>query len=213
MGCDIIGDKKISLRPVGKLRKQKTKIEMQNKNRKSIRLKEFDYSEPGDYFITICVDDRSCLFGEIVDSEMILNEAGKMISKWWLELKDKFSNVYLDEFIIMPNHIHGILTILCEEDNSSTVGEPLCGLPENGRPHRAAPTISDIIDWFKTMTTNQYIRNVKINGWKPFNKQIWQRSFHDHIIRNDYDLEEIRTYIISNPAIWDRDKNNPKNIS
>lgn len=181
-------------------------------NRKPIRLREFDYSEPGDYFVTICVDDRSCLFGEIENFEMVLNEAGKMIGEWWLELKNKFPNTYLDEFIIMPNHIHAILTILCEEDDSSSVGEPLCGLPDSGRPRRAAPTISEMIDWFKTMTTNQYINGVKTRSWKPFNKRIWQRSFHDHIIRNDDDLEEIRTYIISNPAMWDRDRNNPKNL-
>ena len=80
-----------------------------------------------------------------------------------------------------------------------------------GRTHRSAPTISQIIQWFKTMTTNQYIQNIKNNNWRPFNRNLWQRSFHDHIIRNDKSLHKIRKYITDNPANWADDEENTKN--
>jgi putative transposase len=176
----------------------------------SLRLKEYDYSQAGAYFVTICTRDRECLFGDIVDGEMRLNNAGRMIQRWWYESAEKFKNIELDQSVVMPNHFHGIIKI---------VGAALCGRPENntyhgktGQPHRVAPTLGDIIDWFKTMTTNEYIRNVKLRDWPSFYGKLWQRNYYEHVIRNDDDLNRVRQYIIENPMKWYEDKDNPANI-
>ncbi len=185
-------------------------------HRHSLRLKGYDYSQSGAYFVTICTQGRECLFGDVVDGEMRLNEAGCMIQKWWNESAEKFKNAEVDEYAIMPNHFHGIILI---------VGAALCGRPEinvqpsttentkAGQPHRVAPTLGNIIDWFKTMTTNEYIRNVRQKNWTPFNGKLWQRTYYEHIIRNEQSLQEIREYITNNPAKWAEDENNPVNIA
>lgn len=121
-------------------------------------------------------------------------------------MTNKFGNIELDEFIIMPNHIHGIIFI---------VGATLCGRPdlinqqppEEGQPRRVAPTLGDIMDWFKTMTTNDYIACVKQYGWPRFNGKLWQRNYYERIIRNEPELNKIREYIINNPLNWDTDEN------
>ncbi len=95
-------------------------------HRQSIRLKEYDYSQNGVYFITICTQNKECLFGEIEDGEMRLNDAGKIIDRWWHKMKNKFPNIELDEYIIMPNHFHGILII----QNVDPVGAILCNRPQ-----------------------------------------------------------------------------------
>lgn len=165
------------------------------------------------YFITICTQNRECLFGEITDGAMQVNFAGKMIQKWWSELIKKFKDIELDEFIIMPNHIHGIILI-------NIVGATLCGRPDlmneqyqkTGQPHRVAPTLGDIMDWFKTMTTNEYIVGVNMHGWPRFNGKLWQRNYYEHIIRNGDDLNTIREYIAMNPMRWAEDEENPNRL-
>jgi putative transposase len=138
--------------------------------RRSIRLRVYDYSQAGAYFVTICTKDRECLFGDVLDGGMRLNDAGGMVQKWWHESAEKFRDIELDQSVIMPNHFHGIIKM---------VGAALCGRPENnihpsktGQPHRVAPMLGDIIDWFKTMTTNEYIRNVRLQTWPPFNGKL-----------------------------------------
>ena len=160
-------------------------------HRRSIRLKGYDYSQPGAYFVTLCVQERECLFGEIVDGEMQLNDAGRMIEHWWGELTRKFSSVALDEWIVMPNHLHGLLFFR----------------PTPQTPDR--PTLGTAINWLKTMTTNEYIRGVKSLAWRSFPGTLWQRDFHDHIVRNDEELKSIREYIRQNPARWAWDRENP----
>jgi len=183
-------------------------------HRRSIRLKGYNYSEAGAYFVTICTQDKECLFGKIVEGKIIMNSAGEMIQKWWIELTNKFRNIQMDEFIIMPNHMHGIIFI---------VGAALCGRPdtmdgkyqktgqpcssEEGQPHRVAPTLGGIMDWFKTMTTNDYIACVKQYGWPRFNRKLWQRNYYERIIRNEPELNKIREYIITNPLNWATDEN------
>ena len=137
---------------------------------------------------------------------MQLNGGGKVIKRWWVEITKKFSNTEIDEYIIMANHFHGILLFV---DNP--VGATLCGcpLPPNGHPHRGAPTLGDVIDWFKTMTTNEYIKGVKSNVFQPFISKLWQRNYDEHIIRNDDELNRIRQYIIENPIQWEMDRENP----
>ncbi len=200
---------------------------MPNKNynskihhRQSIRLKNYDYVSDGAYFLTICVQNKEHRFGDIIDGKMILNSAGEMIKKWLLELKNKFENIELDEYIIMPNHIHLIIFII--------VGVDLCVNPKcatkqdlsriQGR-HTGLPlrlrqqtNIPQIVQWFKTMTTNEYIRNVKQNNWKRFDQKLWQRNYYDRIIRNEKELDKIRKYIFENPPKWELDKNNPENL-
>ena len=172
-------------------------------HRRSIRLKRYDYSQNGAYFVTICVQNREFLFGKIENGKMILNNAGKMIEKYWREIPEHYPNVILDVFVIMPNHMHGILII----DN---VRVPLVGTHQKGQPQGIAPTrkntIGDIIGAFKSLTTNEYIRGVKNGKFPPFEKRIWQRNYHEHIIRNEQSLEKIQNYIIHNPQKWQDDK-------
>jgi REP element-mobilizing transposase RayT len=161
-------------------------------HRQSIRLKGYDYSQPGAYFITICTNNRELLF----ESESVQN----LLETFWKKLPAKFPIVQLDEFVVMPNHIHGVMII---------IGQPH-GV-EKGRPHGVAPTLGDVVDWYKTMTTNAYMNGIKNNQWTPFNERFWQRNYYEHIIRDEDNLNRIRQYIIDNPMKWDEDENNPKN--
>ncbi len=190
----------------------KSKFDPQKHHRRSIRLKGYDYSSEGAYYITIVAQGRECLFGEIVYGGMILNDAGQMIVKWWNELPNKFPNIVLGEFVVMPNHFHGIIFIM------ETVGADLRVCPDDeenvsaqkgehvGSPPRTS--LSRIIQWFKTMTTNEYIRGVKQLNWKPFVGKLWQRNYYEHIIRNEKDLQRIADYIVANPSRWNEDDNN-----
>jgi len=173
-------------------------------HRRSIRLKGYDYSQAGAYFVTMCAQNRECLFGEIANGEVCLNDAGAMIVRWWDELSNKFPTFEPDAFIVMPNHIHCIIVIV-------NVGTTLRGRPDDGQPHRVAPTLGDIIEWFKTMATNEYIRGVKQLGWKPFDKRVFQRNYYEHIVRNERELNAIRAYFQNNPANWAADMDNLKN--
>jgi putative transposase len=176
-------------------------------HRRSFRLKGFDYSADGAYFVTVCAQGRECLFGRIVNGGMELNEAGWMVETWWREMSNKFPSVGIDTFVVMPNHFHGIVCI---------VGATLCGRPvadkEEGRPHRVAPTLGDIIDWFKTMTTNAYIRGVKQSNWPSFPGRLWQRNYYERIIRDEVEFDAIRKYIVENPMKWVEDTENPSNV-
>ncbi len=151
---------------------------------------------------------------------MGLNEAGCMILQWWNELPNKFPTIQTDESIIMPNHFHGIIVII-DVVGATLRGRPmfptLRGRPNpvqytNGRPHRGAPTLGNMVDWFKTITTNEYIRGVKKHNWTPFTGRFWQRNYYDHIVRNDVDLLHVRQYIADNPLAWELDENHPANI-
>ena len=186
-------------------------------HRRSIRLRDYDYSRSGAYFVTICKHNRECLFGDVVSEKLQLNLAGQMVEKWCLELMNKFPFVKIDTHVVMPNHFHGIIA----------VGAALCGRPEkdegrtnkeegqphnnNGQPHRVAPTLGNIVNWFKTMTTNEYLRQVKQNNWHPFKGKLWQRNYYEHIIRNENELNRIREYINNNPLQWNMDELNPFN--
>ena len=179
-------------------------IDKQDNRRHSTRLKEYDYSHPGAYFVTICTQNRECLFRDVADSETVLNDAGLMIEKWLHELPNKFKGIALGEYIIMPNHIHYII------ENPGPVGADLCVCPRNpDKGEHAGSPLQKTVQWLKTMTTNEYIRNVKRNGWKPFNDKLWQRNYYEHVIRNEKDLADIREYTLNNPAHWNEDDYNP----
>lgn len=176
--------------------------------RKTIRLKGYDYSRAGLYFITICIQDRLCLFGKIENESMILNDAGNMVNQWWNELKNKYNFIELHEQIIMPNHFHGIIQIL-STDTSVQAHRSVNGQTHrsvNGQTHRSAPTVNSIVQWFKTMTTNGYIRGVKNYGWPRFHKKLWQRNYYEHIIRNETSYLQVSEYIQTNPLKWQDDR-------
>ena len=178
--------------------------------RRSIRLPGYDYSKSGAYFVSICAKDRKCLFGEIVNQEMVLNDAGRMVKKWYPELENKFQDIRCNEYIIMPNHSHVIITNM----GKAPVGADLRVCPDYKRhehtsgEHTGSP-LQRVIQWFKTMTTNEYIRGVGRHGWTPFPGKLWQRNYYEHFIRDEKELTRIREYIKNNPAQWDADKDNP----
>ncbi len=165
-------------------------------HRKSIRLKNYDYSQAGLYFITICTENRYCLFGTIQDNNMALNNAGNMIASHWRELPNRFPAVVLHEYVVMPNHFHGII---------ESVGAIPCGCPD-GAGTRPAPTIGDVVGAFKSLSTNEYIKKVKQNNWQPFAGKLWQRNYYEHIIRNEESYLTIAEYIQNNPLRWLEDK-------
>ena len=173
-------------------------------NRQSIRLKGYDYSQAGLFFITICTQNRVCLFGDIKNNEMTLNSAGKMIESEWINLKNRFPNIELHEFVTMPNHFHGILEIV--ENGQHENGQHENGQHENGQPQGIAPTVGDMMGAFKSITTVEYIRGVKNWGWPPFDGKLWQRNYWEHIIRDSNSYKNISEYIVSNPQKWKNDK-------
>jgi REP element-mobilizing transposase RayT len=189
--------------------------------RKSIRLKNYNYASKGFYFVTICTQNRKCLFGNIVDKKMVLNDVGRMVKYIWQLLPNRYA-MELDAFQIMPNHIHSIVQItvgatlvVARSMRAGIKPELRAGIkPELRAGIKPAPTatLGNIIGAFKSLTTHKYINGVKNNNWPRFNKRLWQRNFYEHIIRNENDLNRIRKYIKNNPKTWDRDKNNPKNL-
>ena len=150
-------------------------------HRRSIRLKGYDYSQVGLYFITICCQDRACLFGDVVNGEMVLNDAGMMVENEWLKLPSRFQNIQLHEYVVMPNHFHAILeivwaTLVVTQNETVTRNgdDSQNGQPQNGQPQGIAPTqtIGDMMDAFKSITTVEYIRGVKTLGWQPFDGKL-----------------------------------------
>lgn len=208
-------------------------------HRRSIRLRHYDYEKAGFYFVTMCVEGRECICGEIREGEMILNDAGRMVAEWWSELPKKFENVIIDSHMIMPNHFHGIIALvgadLCVRPGSKNLTD-LCVRPDSTGPggrqfgekdrgkgaygkgahadkgaHAGAP-LHVVVQWFKTMTTNAYIRGVKEADWPPFAGRLWQRNYYERVIRDEDELKHVREYILENPRMWEMDKENPANI-
>jgi len=181
--------------------------------RRSIRLKGYDYSQAGLYFLTLCVKDKEHLFGKNEKGEMILNECGQMIERWYNKLPEKFTDIHCHEMVIMPNHLHCII------ENIGFVGADPRVCPVSYPDAAASAEHSDkhglgghtgsplhgVVQWFKTMTTNEYIRNVKNLRWPPFKGRLWQRNYYEHIIRNYQSYEKIAEYICKNPARWQED--------
>ena len=173
-------------------------------SRKLNRLKPYDYSMPGYYFVTICTDNRK-LFGSLRNGELKINKKGKLVKQKWIEIPNHFKDVELDEYVIMPNHIHGIIII------NENVGDTKYNL-NVGDAKFASPTdrtkmlLSVIIQQFKRICTIELKRYFEI----PY--KIWQRSFYDRIIRNEKELHHIRRYIKQNPLKLTLDMEIPENI-
>jgi len=192
--------------------------------RTSIRLSDFDYSSPNWYYVTICTHERENLFGQIKNEEMISNDIGTMINKWWYKLPEKFPWVKLSHYILMPNHLHGVIRIVGAIPRNRPLhhtGENMVSpLPINTYDggHTGENMVSplpinntydglgQIISWFKRMSINEYINNVKTNNWPRFNQRLWQRNYYEHIIRDERELAHVRQYISDNPKNWNVDK-------
>ena len=182
--------------------------------RHSIRLTGYDYSQSGYYFITLVTQNRKKLFGEIHNNKMELNNVGLMIDIEWNTTPKRFKHTVLDQYIIMPDHFHGIIQIISNDiiseynnnDGSTYVSNKTDNVYIGSRCMGTSPipagktTLFDIVGAFKSITTNVYINGVKNNNWPRFKKRLWQLRFHDHIIRNENDLNRIRQYIIANPV-------------
>lgn len=190
----------------------KTKYNPNIHHRKSIRLKEYNYSQAGLYFITICCQNRICRFGNVVDGEMMLNEFGIVAYNEWVKLSERFSNFELDVFQIMPNHMHGIILL-----NDISVGAGVnpaqndLYTQNDGKPNdnnrttaRVAPTVSNIVGAYKSLVANGCLDIFKSQN-ETMGK-LWQRNYYEHIIRNEKSYQTITEYIINNPAKWVDDK-------
>ena len=173
--------------------------------RRSVRLKCYDYSQPGAYFITICTHDRECIFGDVVDGEMRLNEFGKVVAKCWDDLRDHYPLVATDAFVMMPNHVHGIVVLTDDADNVGAGFEPA---RKTCMKHVVARRpLSEIVRGFKTFSSRRVNEMRGMRG-----TPVWQRNYYEHVIRNEKELTEIRHYIINNALKWDVDEENPKHM-
>ncbi|KAA3596336.1 MAG: hypothetical protein DWQ06_15790 [Calditrichaeota bacterium] len=167
------------------------------KNRKLNRLKNYDYSQNGFYFVTLCTKNRIEYFGRIENGKMILNEFGEFAEKCWYEIPEHFPNVRLDEFVIMPNHIHGVIVIVQNVGNDVVGNKNFCSLPN--WQTKLSRSLSSIIRGFKIGVT-KYFRQ------KDNFEFAWQKSFYDKIIRDENELFNIRNYIRNNPLKWELEK-------
>jgi len=167
------------------------KTKSQLPNRKSIRLQGWDYSNPGMYFVTIVLQERKPKFGEILNKTVILNEIGKLIEKWWISIPNRYNNASLDSYIIMPDHLHGIISI---NESVRAIHESPQPIEEDIHSRRQM-TLSKIMGYFKMNTTKQ----INLRQQTPGN-QIWQRGYYDRIIRNEDELHNIQNYIKQNPT-------------
>jgi REP element-mobilizing transposase RayT len=170
-------------------------------HRRSVRLKDYDYSQAGAYFITICTKNRECLFGSIVNGEMLLSEWGMIVKNEWLRTSIIRPNIVVDEFVLMPNHLHGILVIVDTDCRGTLQRAPT--VEQFGKP--TSNSIPTIIRLFKSTTTKQ-INELRKTPGEP----LWQRNYYEHIIRNGRELERIREYVINNPLKWSLDIENPE---
>ena len=195
-------------------------------NRQSIRLRDFDYGDAGAYFVTMCSWRRECLFGDVVDGAVRLNELGMVVRDFWTAVPQHFPHVELDEFVIMPNHVHVLFWIVDENPpvgathasplvvhpkrliNKSTNGEKqgdACVAPTRPGPKRRS--VGAVVGSFKSAATKR-INALRNNAGCP----VWQRNYYEHVIRGDRDLHAIRKYITDNPTKWELDANHPTRI-
>lgn len=198
----------------------------ERRHRRSIRLKGYDYSQAGAYFVTLCTEGRACLFGEVFEDQVRLTDIGLVAEECWLEIPAHFPTVELDAFVIMPNHVHGILVITWDmpsavganvrannhspqsQSDSRNVGAnnysplPVSDPPRVSEFRSPSRTIGSIIRGFKIGVTKWCRQNTAI-------MDVWQRNYYEHIIRDETSLVRIRQYIQLNPARWDADIDNP----
>ena len=189
------------------------KFDPQKRQRRSIRLRDYDYSQSGGYFVTIVTHQRECLFGDVVGGEMRLNNFGKLVEDCWCAIPAHFPNVELGTYVVMPNHLHGIIVINDEIPHADADASAPRGTIYRAptKPHRSneeqfgKPTIGSIptiIRTFKDAVTRCF-------GDYLNHANVWQRNYYEHVIRDPDDLNRIYQYIESNPFMWDEDNENP----
>lgn len=194
-------------------------------HRKSIRLPGYDYSQVGAYFVTIDTFQQEYLFGEIVIDEMVLNAWGKIVQKWWDDIPNHFPNVETGAFVIMPNHVHGIIVITAgrgavpapfvsdgENRGGDVLNDGIQGGETPGRgtlPLQKKPTLGQIVAYFKYKSTKE-INALDSAGVVT---KLWQRNYYERIIRNDREMDAVWRYIEANPENWVQDNENPVNPS
>ena len=168
----------------------------QHPQRKSPRLPDYDYAQHGGYFVTICTYDRKHLFGHIDgEGKMNCNKYGDIVWDCWRDLPNHYHNIRLDEFVVMPNHVHGIIFMI---DDSNP--------DEKREGFKPSPTIKrhelpEIVRALKSFSARQINRLRNVKG-----VSVWQRSFHDHVIRNEVELNKLREYVLHNPSLWAEDR-------
>ena len=190
-------------------------------HRRSIRLQNYDYTQPGAYFVTICMQHRACLFGAVVDREIRLNSTGQIVVQCWEDSPNHFPHVKLDRFVVMPNHVHGILVLthvgagsprligIIPERNTGGETPPL--RHDNidiETMHRQRPTLGQIVAYFKYQSTKGINERRGMPG-----ARLWQRNYYEHVIRDDADLRKLREYVMNNPLKWELDQSHPDNPS
>ncbi len=171
-------------------------------HRQSVRLQGYNYSQPGMYFVTICTNERELLFGEIMEGKMMVNQTGRIVEEEWLKTPDIRPFVALDEFVVMPNHLHGVLVFT--DTSIHFVGAHSCAPLRQTRLQRPPRSLGSLIAGFKSATTT---RVNELRG--ALGIPLWQRNYHEHVIRNEEDLRRIREYIQTNPLRWELDRENP----
>jgi putative transposase len=186
-------------------------------HRRSIRLKGYDYTRDGAYFVTICTRDRACLFGTVVNGEMLLNQYGREVAGCWMWLAQRYSYVHLDQWVVMPNHVHGIIVIVDDRRGGSRT-DPTRTAPTTGLVGQSTvdidglwiastkrKTLGRLIGAFKTVSTR------RINGVRSTpGAKVWQRNYYEHVVRNRLQLRRVRRYIASNPSRWELDRENQR---
>jgi REP element-mobilizing transposase RayT len=172
-------------------------------HRRSIRLKNYDYSQAGAYFVTICIQGRECLLGEVVDTSISLSQHGTIVEQVWHQIPQHFSSVTLDAAVIMPNHFHGIIVIA---EESLPIQQNSHGLVP--KQNSKKPTLGQIVAYFKYQSTKLINLTRNTPGAK-----FWQRNYYEHIIRSEASLIRLRTYIEQNPEKWQVDQLHPQNPS
>lgn len=187
----------------------KSKYDPKKHRRRSIRLKGYDYSQVGSYFITICCANHECRFGFVANDEMMFNDYGKIAHQEWIRLKERFPRFQLDVFQIMPNHMHAIL-VLDDLVGATLAVNPDDGVETNDRScdDRAQasrpPMVGDIIGAYKSLVVNECLSIYKSRN--EIMGKLWQRNYYEHIIRNQQSYQKISNYIINNPVHWQTDK-------
>ncbi|PWN06866.1 transposase [Rhodohalobacter mucosus] len=208
-------------------------------DRRSIRLQGYDYSNPGEYFVTICTQNRECVFGDVVKHKMALNEIGDIARYYWYRIPERYDDVVIDAFVVMPNHVHGIIGIEynpVRDAHSAGINKPdganqsvgaIHELPLPEMPQRdnmSPPGVATDFETYRKQRRQMLLS--KIIGWYKMNvakranmllhnsgNRFWQRNYYEHIIRDEQSLNRIREYIVSNPERWDDDMNHPENIN
>jgi len=165
-------------------------------HRRSIRLPGYDYGQATAYFVTICTQNRECVFGEVINGQVVLSEAGELAREEWLRSADIRSEIELDAFVVMPNHLHGIV-VTRDVGAHGRAPLPLA-------PHRPPRSLGSFVAGFKSAVTKR-INEIRDAPGVP----VWQRNYYEHVIRDEDDLDRVRRYIAENPLRWEEDPENP----